>query len=133
MSQNEVKEQLRNEIKELQDELGNFVIDFDDSANLTFDISQIANKKKVRSFSIKTKDSRGGSKLPDCEQLNEDDIEIRFTTNNFTQFATFLNALERHQPVIFVDKFTMGRASQSDEGHKVSMSLSVFVKKRQDS
>ena len=133
MSQKETKVQLKNEIKKLQDELGNFVIDFEDSANLTFDISQIANEKKVRSFSIKTKDGRGGSTLPDCEQLNENDIEIRFATNNFNQFATFLNALERHQPVIFVDKFTMSRGSRSDEGHKVSMSLSVFVKKRRDS
>ncbi len=133
MSQEETKVQLKNQIKELQNELGNFVIDFEDSANLTFDISQIANEKKVGSFSIKTKDDRGGSTLPDCEQLNEDDIEIRFTTDNFNQFATFLNALERHQPVIFVDKFTMSRSNQSDDGHKVSMSLSVFVKKRRDS
>jgi len=133
MSQEGIKVQLKNQIKELQDELGNFVIDFEDSANLTFDISQLANERKVGSFSIKTKDDRGGSTLPDCEQLNEDDIEIRFTTDNFNQFTTFLNALERHQPVIFVDKFTMSRSNHSDEGHKVSMSLSVFVKKRRDS
>ena len=133
MSQEEMKAQLKNETKKLQDELGNFVIDFEDSANLTFDISRIANERKVGSFSIKTKDGRGGSTLSDCEQLNEDEIEIRFTTNNFNQFATFLNALERHQPVIFVDKFTMSRSNQSDEGHKVSMNLSAFVKKRRDS
>ena len=131
MSQEETKVQLKNEIKELQDELENFVIDFEDSTNLTFDISQIANERKVGSFSIK--ENRGGSTLPDCEQLDEDDIEIRFTTNNFNQFAAFLNALERHQPVIFVDKFTMSRNNQSDEGHKVNMNLSVFVKKRRDS
>ena len=134
MSQDGIKTQLRNEIEELENELGNFVIEFEDSANLTFDISQIANEKKVGAFSIKTKEDRGGSTLPDCEQLNEDDIEIRFTANNFNQFATFLNELERHRPVIFVDKFKISRSEQkNDEGHKVSMSLSVFVKKRQDS
>jgi hypothetical protein len=133
MSQEETKVQLKNEIKELRDELGNFVIGFEDSTNLTFDISQIANERKVGSFSIKTTEDRGGSTLPDCEQLNKDDIEIRFTTDNFNQFATFLNALERHQPVIFVDKFTMSRNNQSDKEHKVNMNLSVFVKKRRDS
>jgi Tfp pilus assembly protein PilO len=133
LSQKEAKIQLSKEIEELQDQLQNFVIDFEDSANLTFDISQIANEKKVGSFSIKTKEDRSDSKLPDCEHLSEDDIEIRFTTGNFNQFATFLNALERHRPVVFVDKFTISQSTQNEEGHKVNMSLSVFVKKRRDS
>ena len=133
LSQKEAKAQLSKEVEELEEELQYFVIDFEDSANLTFDISQIANSKEVESFSIKTKEKRGDSKLPDCKYLSEDNIEIRFTTKNFNQFATVLNELERHKPVVFVDKFMMSRSTQHDEGHKVNMSLSVFVKKRQDS
>ena len=130
----ETKIKLNEEIEQLQNKLKLFVIDPEDSANLIFDIGQIANEKKVASFSIKTKDSRRGSDLeiPDCKLICENQIDIGFSAG-FNQFASFLNALERHQPVVFVDKFKITRSEQDDLGHQVNMNLAVFVRKRQDS
>jgi hypothetical protein len=130
----ETKIQLNEQIERLQHDLGNFVIDFEDSANLTFDISQIANQKEVASFSIKTqeKDKRRDSTIPDYEYISEDHIDISFTSG-FNQFAALLNALERNRPVVFVNRFTIARAKEDNSGHQVNMDVSVFVRKRQGS
>ncbi|MFZ2148056.1 MAG: GspMb/PilO family protein [Sedimentisphaerales bacterium] len=130
-AQKETKIRLNEQIERLQSRLQDFVIDFEDSANLTFDISQIANEKEVASFSIKSKDDRGLSTIPECKYISENQIVISFV-GGFNQFATFLNALERHRPVLFVDKFTITRSGQDDSGYQVSLNVAAFVKKQQD-
>ena len=129
-AQEETKSRLTEQIERLQSRLKDFVIDFEDSANLTFDISQIANEKNVASFSIKSKDSRGLSTIPECKYICESQIVISFV-GGFNQFVTFLNALERHRPVLFVDKFTMTRSGQDDSGYQVSLNVAAFVKQQQ--
>jgi len=130
----ETKIQLNEQIERLRHDLGNFVIDFEDSANLTFDISQIANEKEVASFSIKTqeKKKRRDSTIPDYEYISEDHIDVSFTSG-FNQFAALLNALERNRPVVFVDRFTIARSKEGNSGHQVNMDVSVIVRKRQGS
>ena len=130
-AQKKSKIRLSEQIEDLQDRLTDFVSGSDDSANLIFDISQIANEKKVDSFSIKARNKPGGSEIPNCEHICENHIDISFTSG-FEQFATFLNALERYRPVVFVDKFTITRAEHDSSGHRVRMDLAVFVKKQQD-
>jgi len=125
----ETKIRSNEQIERLKTRLKDFVIDFEDSANLTFDISQIANEKKVASFSIKSKDGRGLSTIPEAKCIRENQIVISFI-GGFNQFATFLNALERHRPVLFVDKFTITRSGQDDSGYQVSLNVVAFVKKQ---
>jgi len=131
-TQEKTKHKLNEQIERLQYSLKEFAVDSEDSANLIFDIRQIASEKEVGSFSIGAKDKRGGPKLPDCKHISESHIDISFTAG-FNQFATLLNALERHRPVVFVDKFTITRSRDVDSGHRVDMDIAVFVRKRQDS
>jgi Tfp pilus assembly protein PilO len=129
-SRKENKIRLNEQIERLQSRLRDFVIDFEDSTNLTFDISQIANEKKVASFSSKVKRSSGLSTIPDYKYIYENHIVISFI-GGFYQFATFLNALERHRPVIFVDKFTITRSGQDNSVYQVSLNVAALVKKQQ--
>jgi Tfp pilus assembly protein PilO len=131
-AQEDTRIQLNKQLEDLRNELKNFIVDPENLADLTFDISQIANEKAVGSFSIKSKDGRGSSAIPNCDHIRENNIDIRFT-GSFNQFATLLNALERHQPVVFVDKFLITRSRQGYTDHKVSMKLSVFIRKKQES
>ncbi len=130
-TQKETRIQLDEQIEHLRNRLGDFVIDFEDSANLTFDISQIAGEKKLASFSVKSRDSSKVSAIPNCDYICENHIDVSFTAR-FPQFATFLNALERHRPVLFVDKFTISSA-RGDSSPQANVNLVVFVRKRQDS
>lgn len=132
-TQDETKIQLKKEIEQLQNKLKDFIIDFEDSANLTFDISRIASEKRIASFSIKSKRS-GAVAIPNCKYIGENQIDISFTAS-FDQFTAFLSALERHRPVVFVDEFRMRRSLQDRNrtGHRVNMSVVVFVRKQQGS
>ena len=133
-TQKETKIQLNEQIEHLRNRLKNFVIDFEDSANLTFDISQIANEKEVTSFSIETKDDDSRNRaISDYNYVFESRIDISFFMADFNQFAALLNALERHRPVIFVDRFAINRTERGSSGRQVNMSLAVFVRKKQDS
>jgi hypothetical protein len=133
-TQKETQIQLNEQIEHLRNRLKDFVIDFEDSADLTFDISQIANAKEVTSFSVETsrKDNSRDPAMPD-KYIFESHIDISFSTADFNQFAALLNALERHRPVIFVDRFAITRSYKGDSDRQVNMSLAVFVRKIQDS
>jgi len=134
MAQEETKIKLNEQVKSLQNTLKDFVIDFEDSANLTFDISQIANEKNVDSLSIKTRDKQKhrDTTKSTLEYIQENHTDISFTAS-FNQFAALLNALERHQrPVIFVDNFSIMHSRKNITGNEAAMNISFFVKKRRD-
>jgi len=127
----ETKARLEEQNEPLRSRLKDFVIDFGDLANLKLDIRQIANEKKLAAFQIKSADYRANSSEPDYENISENHIDITFM-GTFNQFAHFLNALERHRPVVFVDKFAIARARQEGLSHQIKLNLAVFVRKQQD-
>jgi Tfp pilus assembly protein PilO len=132
-AQGETKIQLNEEIENLHNKLKDFVADFEDSANLTFDLSQIAEEKKIASFGSKVKSNLGLKTKDEYKFISENEINITFT-GNFNQFATFLNNLERHRPVIFVEKFSLIRSSGSkDSSYRINLNVTAFVIKQQDS
>ncbi|TFG48432.1 MAG: hypothetical protein E4H40_04675 [Candidatus Brocadiia bacterium] len=120
---------LKEQMEMLQSRLKDFIIDFSDTANLTFDISQIATEKQVSSFSITDQSSRKNSEIPNCDYISEKQVDIKFQAN-FNQFSGLLNALERHRPVVFVDEFSISRSNDGTSGNEVEMNLSVFVTKQ---
>ncbi len=129
-SKEETINKIKEQIKTLQDTVNHFTAGFEESSNLTFQISQVANEKKVDSFSIRMQDDSKGSE--DFTYLKENRIDIGFS-GGFKQFATFLNALERNRPVVFVDDLKITRSVMEDSNHRVSMKLAVFVRKQQES
>lgn len=125
------KIQLKKQIEGLQGKLGDFVVDSEGSANLTFDIGKIAREQNIDSFSIEAKGQSAISDIPNCTYIGESQIDISFT-GQFNQFVIFLNTLERHRPVIFVDGFTVTRSRGQDKlEHQASLNVAVFVKKKQ--
>jgi len=131
ITQKETRLKLDEQIDGLRDELRNYVIDFDDTANVTFDISQIANEKKVNSFNIKSGNRGGNASNADNKYVYVNNFDVSFTSG-FVQFATLLNTLERHRPVIFVDRFSIVRSEKNNSEHQVDMNLAVFVGKRKE-
>ena len=130
-AQEQTKIRLNEEIESLQNTLNDFILDLEDSANLTFDIGRIANEERVASFSIKDKDKQGLSEIPDCNSICESHIDISFIAG-FNQFATFVNSLERNQPVLFVNEFTISRSNKDKSTYQVSLDVAAFVRKQQD-
>ncbi len=131
VAQEENRIRVKEEIERLRNRLADFAVDFEDSANLTFDISKIAGEKRVTAFSIRSRGTEAVSPMPNCKYICEGRIEISFTAG-FNQFATFLNALERHRPVLFVDSFTISHSRQEEAGCQTTLNAAMFVRKQQE-
>jgi hypothetical protein len=131
-AQEDNKKKLAGEVEELKTRMSDYVSEYEESANLTFSISRIAADKQVSGFTVKTSEQSKVQDAAAARNLQENRVEIAFSSD-FSQFASFLNTLERHQPVIFVDRFKVSRGDQSGVPNKVDMTLSYFVRKKQDS
>ena len=130
-SKEETKIRLYEQIEDLSNKLDIFVIDYEESANLSFDISQIASDKKVSSLIVENDNKKTASAVSDSNNIFESYISVKFV-GGFKQFAAFLNALERNKPVLFVKEFTISPANQNVSAYQVKLDVAAFVRKRQD-
>ncbi len=132
-AQEQTQIRLNEQIERLRERVKDFVVDAEDAVNLTFDIGRIANEKKVTSFSVEPKEKPAAfsTPVPDSNCVEESYIEISFTAG-FNQFAAFVNALERHRPVLFVHKFVIARSKQDDSVYKTTLAVRALVMKQQD-
>ena len=129
-NEEQTRARLIGQVTDLQAKLKNFVVDFAESANLTFDISETASREQIGAFSIKSLASRNALSMSAFTCIDENYFDVSFTAG-FNQFATFLSALERHEPTILVDEFVITRSSeQSDRGHRAKLNLAVLVTKQ---
>ena len=123
--------ELNRQIDKIRGKVKDFVVDEKDYADLTFAISKMASDKNVSEFSIRTQENRPDSANTGFSQIFEKHMSVSFSSG-FNQFAGFLNALERYQPVIFVNDFRMTRSEDKPAGHKININLVVLVRKRSD-
>ena len=138
-AQEETKIQLNEQIERLRDQLRTFAIDLEDLTDLTFDISQMANQENLASFSVTTRGiqrsagrrSVAAGQESETSHVRENHIDIKFTAG-FYQFATFVNALERHRPVLFINQFNISRSNQNGAVFQVSLDVAAFVRKQQN-
>ncbi len=134
-AQNAAREETQNklleQIRSLQNDLGVFTTDFKDSANLIFDISQIAKEKNVASLNVENEKGKMVSDEDLAKNISESRINISFTAG-FGQFAAFLNALERHRPVLFVNEFKLIQSNQNTSAYQVDIDVAALIKKQQD-
>jgi len=128
-SQEQTKIRLNEQIEELNESLGNFVIEPGNTSNLTYQISGISNKIRLNAFKV----TPIGQNIPtfdDCKYISGQLYQVGFTAS-FNQFAEFLNALERYRPVIFIDTFSITRSREGKTNHTVDMQLAILVAKNE--
>jgi hypothetical protein len=131
MSDDKKRQELVDDMEKLRSELSKYVVGFENSSNLTFDISRIANEKKVSSFSIRAGDYSKSKTIGTSKDLYENHVKIKFNAG-FSQFAAMLNALERHRPVFFIEDFKINRAAGNNTNdNSVEMNISFLMKKSQ--
>jgi len=133
-AQEQTRIELNEQIERLRNRVKDFVVDFENASNLTFAIGQIASEKKVGSYSLKSKEDNQTTSIiakPETKHVSESQIDINFV-GGFSQFANFVNALERNRPVVFVHEFAIGRARNADSVYQVNLSVRAFVRKQQE-
>ena len=118
------------QIKSLMDKFSTFATDSENLPDITFEISQMAGERQLDQPVIKTADNGRYCSIPNNLHIAESQIRIKFKSD-FRDFAGFINELERHKPVIFVDSFSIIRSPDGDSNHSVNMNMSVFVRQSQ--
>jgi hypothetical protein len=125
------KKKLTTEVDSLKVKLSGYAADTAESANLTFDIGRLAGDKQLSSFTVKTPEMAWGSDQLDSKNLQENRVDVSFNSD-YKRFAAFLNSLERHRPVIFINRFRLTRGDQGLSSGKADMDLSFYVKKKSE-
>ena len=123
--------ELNEQIAQLRERLNDFVIDFENAGDLKFDITQIAREKEVASLSVGSGKKAKTSSKPasDANSIDESHIDISFISG-FNQFASFVNSLERHRPVILVHEFKLDRSNQDKSAYQITLDVRALVKKQ---
>ncbi len=123
---------LNEQIARLRERLSDFVIDFENAADLKFDITQVAREKEVASLSVGSGKKTNASNKPvsDSNSIDESRIDISFVSG-FNQFASFVNTLERHRPVFFVHAFKIVPSNQDKSAYTVTLDVRALVRRSQ--
>ncbi len=133
-AEEQTRVELEAQIAQLKGKLDAFVADFGKAADLKFDITQIAREKEVASLSVSSgkKASKMGKPISDSNSIEENPINISFVSG-FNQFASFVNSLERHKPVILVHEFKLARSNQNKSAYQATLDVRALVKTQRES
>jgi len=133
-AEEEAKIELNEQVAQLQKQLKAFVIDFENAVDLKFDITQIAREKEVTALSVSSgkKANASNKQTSDSNSIEEDNIDISFISG-FNAFASFVNSLERHKPVILVHEFKLDRSNKNKSAYQVTLDVRALVNRERES
>jgi hypothetical protein len=114
------------EMAELQQRLADFTVQTDSASSLTFQIGQVADTIQLKELTSKRREGLSQEKLEGFQNLGEVWLEVAFK-GDFWQFAQFINRLERHEPVVFVETFHIQRDARGGQAREAEVSLCFLV------
>jgi len=112
----------------VHERVSDFVLRLESAPDLAFEIAALANETQVGSLAMKPREKTGSATLAHSDRIGQRQIDLSFA-GQFDQFATLLNALERHRPVLFVETFTIRRPREETMRPEAKMQLAVLVEK----
>jgi len=122
------QERLREQQEELERRYTDFVFGSEEFNGLDFKIRDLAERNGLQGFSarhVTTTTKIGTTELKRIAQRN---LVFSFT-GGFPEFLRFLNELERNQPVVLVDQFTVQAAFGKQAGLSCTMECAVLYQK----
>ena len=119
---------LTEEVERLHRRIGDFVVPVADAPDLAFQISALAHEGKLESFGMKPAAKGGSEGSRDLERLTTKRVDLSFAAR-FPRFAAFLNTLERHRPVLFVETFAITRPVGQQSEPRASIEVALLMEK----
>lgn len=127
-AQDQAKEKMQLRCDETSRLIAGFSTKPDKMTELVFQVGQIANDLRLAEFSSKNEKRKDQSTVEKSLTLDEGWLKVEFFAT-FKQFAEFVNRLERHCPVVFVEEVSFRRGTASSKGHAASLRLSFLAEK----
>jgi hypothetical protein len=116
------------QVETLRHRVNEFVVSQADASDLAFKIGELASEAKLTSFGMRPANRTGSEAGPDLECIAEKHLDMTFS-GEFRHFAAFLNTLERHHPVLFVETFAISRPMDKDSQPQANLQVAVLVEK----
>lgn len=122
-------DKMREQVARLEAQLNKYLVPGEDAKSNAFRISQIAEQSGVKGFSTKYRTSSIATVVDNCPQIDTSRIDISFT-GQYKQFVRLINDLERHQPIVLVNSFSIIASDKDDKLNKVKIALTILVDSR---
>lgn len=106
--------------------LSRYVISPEQASDLTVDIGKIAKAAGVQGIHSTNRMQGSYGPINKCRHIGEGRVQVKFKSS-FSQFAHFINLLERYKSLIFIDYFKIKRSSADNMSHDVEIVLTFFV------
>jgi hypothetical protein len=127
-AQKENQARLAEQVDGLRRRVSDFVVGRHEAPDLAFAISELAGQMQLGSFGMRPVSKGEPEASRATSRLGEKRIDVSFSAG-FPQFAAFLNALERHRPILFVETFAIDRPVDASAAPRVNMELAALVEK----
>jgi hypothetical protein len=127
-AQDQVKEKMKLRCEETSRLISEFSTKPDKMTELVFQVGQIANDLRLAEFSSKNEKRKDKSTVEKSKTLDESWLNVEFFAT-FNQFSEFINRLERHCPVVFIEEVAFRRGTSRAKGHTASLRLSFLAEK----
>lgn len=114
-------------IETMSANLGQYVANPEDLDRLAFSISRIANEIGVKGFSSKELGEKSYAEMPNYDYIGRSSTSVSFL-GTFNQLAMFVNALERHGPVVFLDELTISQVPRLENENQIHILYNMYVR-----
>jgi hypothetical protein len=112
----------------LRQKTASFITPAENAMGLMFHISQLAAEHQLQNFSARDRQLTSLFKEGQTVQITECWQELSFA-GDFSHIASFLNSLERNQPVIFIENVEIRRDAQKNPPLEAKALISYLVEK----
>jgi len=114
-----------------REQFGRFVKVSDQVSDFALNVSQIAEGLLIKNLSTEGRAEGIFHEIPNCSSIGMNRIDVSWQ-GTYPQFVRMVNALERHQPVILIDQFTLSGGETNVKSSRVKMALAMLVEKRKN-
>jgi hypothetical protein len=122
----EIHREIEQELDRTEQAVHHFSVPRPNTTALVFEIGKIANDLGLSDFASKNQPLRDIPTIRDSKTVSEDWLKVEFQAS-FSDFAQFVNRLERQNPAVFVERLTLRRGEDGQLDHNVIMELSFLV------
>ena len=126
-AQDQTKAKQKKQCEEVGQLISGLSTQRDAVTELVFEIGRIASELRLSEFSSKNQKQKNYSTVGKSKLVSEVWLDVEFQAT-FEQFAKFLNRLESHSPVVFVEEISFRRGAKDMYEHKASLQLSFLAK-----
>jgi hypothetical protein len=125
-SQADTQQRQMNLLAELQQRIDDFLVPAGKQDKVLFEITRLANTLGLSEYAGKTREEVWNAENAEQAKLKRIWQTITFR-GTFQQFASFVNALERSRPAVFVESAAIERSRQDSKLHSAKLLVSFLI------